>query len=119
MIGSSALVLRNQGVDIVLNLFFGVTVNAAKGICNQVQAAVSQLVGNFTTAVKPQLVQSIARKDYSRTYSLIFRGGKMAFMLMMLMAVPIIVYCADILSVWLVEVPDYTVLMVQITFCIY
>lgn len=116
MIGSSALVLRNQGVDIVLNLFFGVTVNAAKGICNQVQAAVSQLVGNFTTAVKPQLVQSIARKDYSRTYSLIFRGGKMAFMLMMLMAVPIIVYCADILSVWLVEVPDYTVLMVQITF---
>ena len=116
MIGSSALVLRNQGVDIVLNLFFGVTVNAAKGICNQVQAAVSQLVGNFTTAVKPQLIQSIARKDYSRTYSLVFRGGKMAFMLMMLMAVPIIVCCDDILSVWLVEVPEYTVLMVQITF---
>lgn len=116
MIGSSALVLRNQGVDIVLNLFFGVTVNAAKGICNQVQAAVSQLVGNFTTAVKPQLIQSIARKDYSRTYSLVFRGSKMAFMLMMLMVVPIIVCCDDILSVWLVEVPEYTVLMVQISF---
>lgn len=116
MIGSSALVLRNQGIDILLNLSFGVTVNAAKGICNQVQAAVTQLVGNFTMAVKPQLVQSVARKDLGRTYSLVHKGSKMAFMLMMLMALPIIVCCDDILAIWLVNVPKYTILMVQITF---
>lgn len=116
MIGSSALVLRNQGVDIVLNLFFGVMVNAAKGICNQVQVAVSQLVGNFTTAVRPQLVQSIARSDYERAYNLIFRGTKMSFMLMMIIVIPIMCSCEQVLSIWLVEVPKYTVLMVQISF---
>lgn len=116
LIGSSALVLRNQGIDILLNLFFGVTVNAAKGISNQIQSAVTQLIGNFTTAVSPQLVQSIAKEDYARTHNLIFKGGKMAFMLIMIIAVPFILCCEDILNIWLVEVPNYSILMVQITF---
>ena len=116
LIGSSALVLRNQGIDILLNIIYGVTISAAKGISNQVQTAVYQLVGNFTTAVRPQLVQSIAARDYERANSLIYVGSKMAFMLMMFMAVPFIISCESILSIWLVEVPKYTVLMIKITF---
>jgi O-antigen/teichoic acid export membrane protein len=53
-IGVGSLILRNQGIDILLNMFFGVSVNAAKGISNQVQGAVQQFVGNFTSAVNPQ-----------------------------------------------------------------
>lgn len=109
LIGSGALVLRNQGVDILLNLFFGVTVNAAKGVSNHVQNAVQQLVGNFTTAVNPQLTKSIAQHDYIRAHFLIHKGGKMAFFLVMIMAVPFIVCCESIMSIWLKEVPKYAV----------
>lgn len=107
LIGSGALVLRNQGIDILLNLFFGVTVNAAKGVSNQVQNAVQQLVGNFTTAVNPQLTKSIAQSDYKRAHFLINKGGKMAFFLVMIMAVPFIIYRSPIMSLWLKEVPKY------------
>lgn len=57
------MVLRNQGIDILLNIFFGVTVNAAKGVSNQVQHAISQFAGNFSTSIQPQLTMSIAQKD--------------------------------------------------------
>lgn len=109
LLGSSALVLRNQGIDVLLNMFFGVSVNAAKGVSNQIQTAVHQLVGNFTTSVNPQLTKSIAQKDFARTHSLIFHGGKMAFSLMMIIAVPFIINCNAIMSIWLKEVPEYAV----------
>ena len=116
MIGSSAMVLRNQGVDIILNIVFGVTVNAAKGVCNQVQAAASQLIGNFTTAVRPQLVQSIASRNYERAHELINVGTRTAFMLMMIISVPLILSCDSILKIWLIDVPEYTELMVKLSF---
>lgn len=116
MIGNSAMILRNQGIDIILNIFFGVTINAAKGICNQVQSAVMQLVGNFTVSVTPQLTKSVAQKDYSRTNKLVFHGSKMAFFLMMLIAIPFISCCHSILHIWLGKVPEYATEMVQLTF---
>ena len=116
MIGSSAMVLRSQGVDIILNIVFGVTVNAAKGVCNQVQAAASQLIGNFTTALRPQLVQSIASRNYERAHELINVGTRTAFMLMMIISVPLILSCDSILKIWLIDVPEYTELMVKLTF---
>lgn len=109
LVGASALVLRNQGIDILLNMFFGVTVNAAKGVSNQIQSAVHQLVGNFTTSVTPQLTKSVAQNDYSRTHSLIFHGCKMAFSLMMIIAIPFIINCNSIMEIWLKEVPKYAV----------
>lgn len=115
LLGNGSLVLRNQGVDIVLNLFFGVTVNAAKGICNQVQHAVSQFAGNFNTALKPQLTKSIAQNKSGRTFELVIQGTRFSFYLMAIFTVPIIVSCDELLSIWLVKVPDYTVLFVRWT----
>lgn len=113
-IGVSSLILRNQGIDILLNMFFGVSVNAAKGISNQVQGAVQQFVGNFTSAVNPQLTKSVAQKDYTRTGSLIIHGSRLAFFMMMLFAVPIIIYSKEILQLWLADVPEYAELMVKL-----
>ena len=115
MFGNGSKLLRNQGVDIILNLFFGVTVNAAKGICNQVHHAVYQFVSNFQTAVNPQLTMSVAQNDFNRTHTLIIQGGRFSFYMLCLFAVPLIVATPEVLSLWLVKVPDYTVEFVQWT----
>lgn len=114
LIGSSSLVLRNQGIDILLNIFFGVSVNAAKGISNQVQFAVHQLIDNFTSAITPQLTKSVAQNDYNRTKTLIFHGTRFSFFMMMVFAIPIMIYSKEILELWLVEVPNFTVEMVNL-----
>ena len=116
LVGSSALVLRNQGVDILLNLFFGVSVNAAKGISNQIQSAAQQLVGNFTTSLNPQLTISIAQRDEERRHVLITNGGKMAFFLMTIIAVPFIVNADSVMSLWLITVPNYAVELSVLSF---
>lgn len=116
LFGNGSLVLRNQGVDVVLNMFFGVVVNAAKGVSNQVQSAVQQFVGNFTTAIKPQLTIAIAQKDYQRAYALINKGSRYSFLMMLLFSVPIIISAPQILEIWLTKVPDYSVLFVRWTF---
>ncbi len=115
LIGNASLVLRNQGIDILLNIFFGVTVNAAKGICNQVQRAVSQFVTGFQTAVYPQITKSIAQNDFYRAHSLINNGSRFSFFLLCFFAVPIIIATPQLLSLWLVEVPKYTVIFVRWT----
>lgn len=115
LFGQGALVLRNQGVDIVLNVFFGVVVNAAKGVSNLVQTAVSQFVSNFQTAVKPQLTKAIAVKDFNRAYQLIIEGSRFSFYLLTLFTVPIIVNSESILDLWLIDVPEYAVAFVQLT----
>ena len=115
LFGNGSLVLRNQGVDIVLNIFFGVVVNAAKGISNQVQHAVGVFVGNFTTALKPQLTKAIAQKNYERVYVLINNGSRYSFMLMLVVSMPIIISAPHLLKLWLGFVPDYSVIFIQWT----
>lgn len=115
LIGSGSALLRNQGIDILLNIYFGVTVNAAKGICSQVQSAVMQFVTNFQTAVNPQLIKAIATEDYSRNHVLVMQGGRFSFYLMSLFSIPIISNCATILGLWLNEIPGWTESFVQWT----
>lgn len=107
LLGNGSLILRNQGVDIILNLFFGVVVNAASGISNQVKTAVSQLSGNFITALQPQLTIAVAKKDKARIITLINQGTRFSFFLLSILAVPVIISCPEILSIWLPEVPLY------------
>ena len=116
LFGSGSYVLRNQGVDLLLNAYFGVAVNAAKGICNQVQSAVYQFVTNFQTAVNPQLTIAIAQNDYERNHTLVIQGARFSFYLLSFFSIPFLVETNSILSLWLVEVPEYTVEFVQWTF---
>lgn len=109
LLGNGSMVLRNQGVDMILNVFYGVTINAAKGISNQVQSAVTMFVSNFVTALNPQLTKSIAAKDVERRDFLIYHGAQLSFYLYSLFIIPLLIVVPQVLSLWLVDVPEYSV----------
>ena len=113
LLGNGSLVLRNQGVDMILNVFYGVTVNAAKGISNQVQNAVTMFVSNFITALNPQLTKSIASNDIQRRDFLILQGGRLSFYLYSMFIIPLLIVVPQVLSLWLVDVPEYTIEFVR------
>ena len=115
IIGSSAGVLTNYGINVLMNLFFGVVVNAARGVATQVESAVNQFVGNFTMAINPQITKSYASGDYSYMMMLVMRGARYSYFLLLLMAIPIFIEADFILNLWLVEVPDYAVAFVRLT----
>ena len=96
----------SQGLNMLLNVFFGVTVNAAMGIANQVNSAVSSFVHNFQTAFNPQIVKSYAVGDISGFINLILSTSKYSFILLFIIALPIYICCPEVLSVWLTEVPE-------------
>lgn len=108
-------ILNNQGVNMLMNVHFGVAVNAARGIATQVENAVLQFVNNFTTAINPQITKSYAAGDKERMFSLVCQGAKFSYFAMLLMALPIICEADTILRIWLVEVPEYTVIFVQLS----
>lgn len=115
MLGSGGAVLNEHGVNLIMNLFFGVRVNAARGLANQVNAAVTQFVNSFTTAVNPQITKSYAKKEIDYMFNLVMASSKYSFFLMLLLAVPIIVETPFILELWLKRVPDNTVIFVRLT----
>lgn len=108
LFGSLANVGYQQGVNIVVNLFFGVGLNAAVGIANQVNTAVSQFVSGFQQALNPQLVQSEAAKDRERQRNLIFKSSKFSFFIMFIISFPLMANLPYVLSLWLGEYPDHT-----------
>ena len=100
-VGNSATLLNNQGLNIILNIFSGVTINAARGIAGMVETTITGFVNNFTTALNPQITKSYARNDTNRLSELLDFGTRIAFYLIILMSVPIIIITPDILNLWL------------------
>lgn len=111
---STAYIFNNQGVNMLLNMFFGVAVNAARGIAVSVDNIVNQFVGNFMTAINPQITKSYASGDLDHMHKLVCRGAKFSYYCMFLLALPIILGAEQILDLWLVDVPKYTVQFVQL-----
>ena len=114
-LGSVSSIFSNQGLNILLNLFFGVTVNAAKGIANQVNAAVCKFVGDFSMALNPQITKSYAAGDIDYTMSLVNKGSKFSFFLFVIIGFPICIEAPFILNIWLKEVPEFTVVFIRWT----
>ena len=112
-LGNGAYMLNTQGVNILMNLYFGVSVNAARGVATQVDAALKQFVNNFTTAVNPQITKSYAQGDLEYMHKLVCRSAKFSAFLMMFFAVPIILETNTILTIWLKTVPDYAVIFLR------
>lgn len=108
-------ILNTQGVNMLINVFFGVTLNAARGIANQVESAVLQFVNSFTMAVNPQITKSYAVGDIDGMHLLVCRGAKFSFFAMFMISLPIICECEKILNIWLPIVPDYTIVFVQLS----
>lgn len=112
--GSLGTISHTQGISIIINMFFGVTVNAAQGIANQVTSIVNQFVYNFMTALNPQIVKTYAAGDYETMHSLVMRGSRMGICLVSLFAVPLYFEVPLLLELWLEEVPEYTTKFIRV-----
>lgn len=115
LLGSGAYLFNTQGINIAMNLFFGVTVNAARGIATQVEGVVRQFVTNFTTALNPQITKSYAAGNMEYMYTLVCRGAKYSYFLMLIFAVPFMFDADIILKLWLDNVPEYTSIFLRLT----
>lgn len=107
LIGNLAYTMNGQGMNFLINIFFGPVYNAAKGIATAVEAAVSSFVTSFLGASIPQIIKSYAAGDMEYCYKLNFKSSKFGFFLFMMISLPLISVINPVLSLWLVEVPHY------------
>lgn len=115
LVGCSADVGVQQGQNVLLNLFWGVAINAAMGIANQVSSALQRLVSNFQTAFNPQIVKLYAMGQREELTRLVFRASKYSFYLMLFLSVPVMLEMNWILSHWLKTVPEYTAVLCRLS----
>lgn len=109
LFGSFSYVLREQGLNLLLNAFFGPIVNAARGVAYQILKAVQSFVGNITTASRPQLTQSFAQGNITRTFNIMYSMSKMCYISVFVFALPVMLEVDSILSLWLGNnVPEHT-----------
>lgn len=107
--GALAMIARNQGLNVILNIFFGPLLNAARGIATQVQGAIMGFVTNISMAARPQIVESYAKEDYNRSFELMFGISKISYYLCLIIALPVILNIDFLLHLWLGDnVPQYT-----------
>lgn len=112
--GTFSVVVRSQGINILINLFFNPSVNAARAIAYQVYGAVSQFSENFLIAVKPQIYKVYASSDFESLNKLVIRSTIMCSFLISVLIFPILANCSYILNLWLKEVPAYTIVFTQL-----
>lgn len=113
-IGVASGVLRDHGGNILVNLFSGPAVNAARGVAVQVNGAVQGFVTNFMTAVNPQITKSYASGDREYMFSLVRRSSRLSYCLLLLIALPVIFNAEYLLGLWLEDVPEHAPLFVQL-----
>ncbi len=113
-IGSISGLLRDQGINILFNIFNGPAINAARGLATQVQTAVTKFSNNFYVAVQPQITKSYAGNNVNESHDLVLRSSRLAFFLLTAMIVPLVTETEFVLKFWLKEVPEHTVAFTQI-----
>lgn len=114
-IGSISVVLSDQGVNILLNVFCSPIVNAARGIAVQVSSSINQLVLNFMTALNPQIMKKYGEEDYGAYKSLVWNGARFSAFLLLILSIPFLLETRYILRIWLGQVPDYSVNFVRLS----
>lgn len=114
MLGEIAWIFTGQGVNLLLNVFFGPVVNAARGVAYQVESAVMKFVSSFQVALNPQIIKTYAAEYHNQTIQLVYRGTRFSYYLLLLMAVPLFFEMDCILHLWLTEVPPLTVEFTQL-----
>lgn len=113
-IGVTSGVLRDHGGNILVNIFSGPAVNAARGVAVQLNGAVQGFVTNFMTAVNPQITKSYASGEHDYMFSLVRKSSKMSFCLLYMLALPVIFNTDYLLGIWLKDVPAHAPLFVQL-----
>ena len=112
--GSTAVLLNNQGFNMLLNVFYGPVLNAARGISNQVNGVASQFVNNFQTAVNPQIVKYYANGETAEMNRLIYNNARFSGLMVLYIIVPLMVELPFVLGIWLGKYPDETVFLTRI-----
>ncbi|MDE7385536.1 MAG: lipopolysaccharide biosynthesis protein, partial [Muribaculaceae bacterium] len=115
MVGYGAVVGYTQGINVLLNLFYGPIANAARGFSNQIQTGVNQLSSNFQMALRPPIIKAHSQADYEYMHKLMIVHAKYSFFLVLIMIVPIVISTPYLLELWLVNVPEYTVDFTRLT----
>lgn len=113
-IGCTAGLLKDQGVNILLNLFIGPIINAARGIANTVNNVLASFSGNFMTALNPQITKSYAAGNYDYMFSLVERGSRFSYYILLLFALPMLFETEFVLTLWLKHYPEHTVNFVRL-----
>lgn len=112
--GNIAAILMGQGLNLLLNVFFGPAVNAARAISVQVQNAIHQFSSNFQMALNPQITKTYATGKFEEMHKLVFRSSKITFLVLFIICLPVLVETPFILKLWLRTVPDNTVVFLRI-----
>lgn len=105
-LGNGVYVFNTQGVNLVTNIYFGVTTNAARAVAIQAETAIKQFVTNFTTAINPQITKSYAAVDMDYLYNLVCKGSKFSYLIMLFFAVPFMFETETIMQLWLKDYPE-------------
>ena len=113
-IGNTAGLMKNEGVNVVINTFFGTSINTARGIAMQVNGMVMQFISNFTMALNPQIIKDYAAGQLERMHRLMFQGTRLSYYIFMMLSIPIIFEIETFLQIWLGEVPAHTVLFTRL-----
>jgi O-antigen/teichoic acid export membrane protein len=113
-IGSIAWLIRNQGSNIILNIFFGPLVNAARSIASQVNAAITAFCDSFTKAMYPSIIKSYTNKDKEHIGDIVITSSKFSYFLFLILSMPLLLETEFILTLWLKNVPEYAVLFVRL-----
>lgn len=114
LFGSLANLFAQQGLNILINIFYGVTVNAAAGIASQISSNVYGFISNFQTAFQPQIVKTYAAKEVKRFHKLIFQTSKFSYFMVIVLVLPILFTIDGILEIWLTNVPEYTAIFCRL-----
>ena len=114
---SGSGVLSSSGINLLANNYFGVLVNAARGVSTQVEGTLRPFGTNFLNALNPQLTKSYAEGNKEYTFDLVNKGVKIAFLLLFSLGLPLILECDYLLDLWLKDVPDYAPAFVRVAVC--
>ena len=106
---NTAWIFNTQGVNLLINIFFGVTFNAARGVANSIQGVVTRFYGDFMAAMNPQITKSYAAGELDEMNRLVCRGARFSYFLMFTLSLPFMFEAYQVLYLWLGLVPNYTV----------
>lgn len=116
IIGNIGFSTKDQLSNIILNLFFGTTVNAARGVAGQVNGLLSAFTNNFGMALNPQIVKQYAAGNIGESRKYVYSGARLSFFLLTMVSIPILINIDYLLSIWLDKVPDYTSKFIPLVF---
>lgn len=114
VLGAFSNILRTNGLNILINLFFGPLVNAAMAIANQINGAINNLVINFYLAVRPQITKAFASNNYNYFLDLIYTSSKFSYYIVLIITMPLIIETDFVINMWLNQPPDYSVIFVRL-----